>query len=217
MPQLMTSISYAYPLVKQLAPAWYNELLTFPATDTTTSSNADARNYNGSAPVSVDGRGGLDSIYGGSGNDCLRESGSAPDLWRITDSRDPTPGVTAASLDGGYGNDKLILCSGVKGSFMLDGGFGADTFVVNGGTNVHLAGGDGADYFNFGNTFAGNAEIRDFKQGVDKLHLGPGWTLENTAPGAPASFTDGYGHHIVIDGVSHDTMQGLNHGNGNWY
>jgi hypothetical protein len=214
--------------------AWYGPTAQFPygyfmfsavwdesmpaLTDTTTTSGRDARNYYyKTSAVSVDGRGGADDITGSRFDDYLRESGSGPNGWFLGASQSPTPGVNAASLDGGYGADHLIVSHGTTGSFLLDAGFGNDTLNVNGGSNVYLVGGDGADLFTFGWNFAGNAEIRDFKQGIDKIYLSTGWALENTASGAPASFTDGHGHHIVVDGVSHDTMAYLNHGNGYWY
>lgn len=167
------------------------------------------------------GSGGKDVFYGGSGNDYLSESGQGYNGWHVGDSRGATPGVDAACLDGGNGNDTLSIQQGATGSLMLIGGFGDDTFFVNGGTNVYVSGGDGADTFNFGASFAGHAEIQSFQRGPDHLSMGAGWTLDNVASGHGsdfATFTNAAtGGHLVVDGTSHDTMVTMSHGGGQYY
>lgn len=103
------------------------------------------------------GGSGADRLNGGAGNDRL-EGGSGADRL--------SGGAGADTLIGGTGNDTL---SGGAGNDRLLGGGGADRLIGNGGNDT-LSGGAGADVFVFSRS-SGRDTIRDFQDGIDRLHL----------------------------------------------
>lgn len=80
--------------------------------------------------VWIDGRGGADTIIGGSGDDVITGGG-------------PLSGDPGDSLAGGAGNDIIL---GDAGDDTIEGGTG-DDFIEGGLGNDLLTGGDGNDYF----------------------------------------------------------------------
>ncbi|MGM0454959.1 MAG: calcium-binding protein [Cyanobacteriota bacterium] len=122
------------------------------------------------------GNAGNDSIFGGAGNDTLAagrdndvlDGGSGNNILFGNLGEDTVTGGSGDdSLFGGQGDDVLI---GGPGNDLLSGDRGRDT----------LTGGDGIDHF----SLAASAEIGedvivDFQDGVDKLRLAPGVTVDD--------------------------------------
>lgn len=190
----------------------------FDVSETGSPGPEDITHINETKSYFYTGHGGLDSYYSGSGDDYLWESGIGHDGWHVGDEQGPTPGVNAANLDSGGGDDFLGVDHQATGSFMLIGGFGDDQFYIGGGTNVLISGDDGKDTYYFSEDFSGVAEIRSFQQGLDVLNFDAGgsWALDSDKGGVTASFTNRAGGHLIVDGIAGDTMFMMRHGT-SWY
>jgi hypothetical protein len=99
---------------------------------------------------------GHDTVWGGRGNDQIHGEGGGDLLHGQVGADKLVGGTGADGLYGGSGNDAL---SGGAGADLLGGGSGRNT----------LTGGAGADVFQF--TQASSTLIRDFEDGIDRLHL----------------------------------------------
>jgi Hint domain/RTX calcium-binding nonapeptide repeat (4 copies) len=133
--------------------------------------------------MAIDGDGGKNTIFGGSGNDTINGFGGA-DILVGNDGNDILNGGNGADfLDGGNGND------------VLNGGNGRDTLVGGAGDDV-LSGGAGADTFVFAGSFGkdtitdlGGNDVIDLTAiaGVDSINdltfKKVGGNVEVTVPG----------------------------------
>ena len=111
---------------------------------------------------------GNDTIYGGDGNDHFYSGSGRNQLYGDAGDDELNSYGSADRLHGDQGNDTLIAHDG---NDTLWGGEGADS----------MFGGLGADIFQFKNanesgvTFATMDKIKDFEDGVDKIHL---WAID---------------------------------------
>lgn len=122
------------------------------------------RMYGNGGDDTLYGNGGVDYLYGGAGNDTLYANGrSMSDYPRA---------IGTTVLDGGTGDDRLIVTEAGIGRFSLAGGEGDDLLQVKGQGTMTLAGGAGNDRFVFAETFQGSAVITDFQIGQDRLGIG---------------------------------------------
>lgn len=150
-----------------------------------------------STGITVDGRGGDDSLDGGSGDDTLL-GGAGNDSLLGNEGDDSLSGGDgsdsiyggngADTISGGAGNDQL---GGEAGADVLDGGAGADT-LDGGADNDVLSGQDGDDALNAG---AGDDTI-DGGAGDDFI-LGQS---------GDDSITGGAGNDTIRGGIGNDTI-----------
>ncbi|MFP4220109.1 MAG: calcium-binding protein [Phormidium sp.] len=122
------------------------------------------------------GNAGNDSIVGGAGNDTLAAG-------RDNDVLDGSSGdnilfgnLGEDTVTGGSGNDSLF---GGQGDDVVIGGLGNDLLSGDRGRDT-LTGGDGIDHFSLGaSAEIGEDVIVDFQDGVDKLRLASGVTVDD--------------------------------------
>ncbi|MDF0602195.1 hypothetical protein P1J78_15755 [Psychromarinibacter sp. C21-152] len=101
------------------------------------------------ARVSIDARGGNDYIQLGEDSSAIDVAGGAGD-----DTILASEGITAhhedgGSIDGGDGNDKLVVDGGPGAVLPVLGGAGDDFINVRGGINMAVDGGEGDDRISF--------------------------------------------------------------------
>lgn len=121
----------------------------------------------------MSGGGGADTLYGGGGVDKIRGDGGKDALYGGDGADNLRGGGGGDTLEGGAGKDKLV---GNGGRDALFGGDGADNLLgggskdtLDGGAGRDLLhGGGGRDLFVFADA-AGRDEVRDFRNGQDKL------------------------------------------------
>lgn len=129
----------------------------------------------GSEDNFVDGRAGADMIRGGGGNDEIQGGSGADELRGGAGDDDIIGEDSNDEVYGGHGDDNL---RGNVGADRLFGGTGNDVLAggsgddrMNGGRDDDvLTGNGGEDLFIF-NRQAGNDEITDFNDGVDRIDL----------------------------------------------
>lgn len=105
----------------------------------------------------MDGGDSKDHIRGGAGDDTIN-AGNGNDRVRAGNEND--------TIYGGEGNDKLL---GNTGEDVIYGGNGKDVLTGGKDTDI-LYGGAHRDYFVF-NTNTGDDVIKDFEDGLDKIHI----------------------------------------------
>ncbi len=121
----------------------------------------------------MSGGGGGDTLEGGGGADRLRGDGGKDALYGGDGADNLRGGGGGDTLEGGAGKDKLVgnggrdALFGGDGADKLRGGGSKDTLDGGAGSDL-LHGGGGRDLFIFGDA-AGRDEVRDFRNGQDKL------------------------------------------------
>lgn len=96
---------------------------------------------------------GNDTVHGGLGNDSLTSANGIDWLFGGDGADTLDPGTGTSSADGGAGNDRIMASMTASVTFTMTGGDGADAF----------------EFRNTWHTGAGNIVITDFEAGIDTI------------------------------------------------
>ncbi|WP_415158130.1 hypothetical protein [Maritalea sp.] len=160
----------------------------------------------GEQSVTIDGKGGNDTLAGGLGHDSL-SGGTGNDIIHGADGHD--------MLSGGEGNDELLgqegndILFGGAGADIMDGGEGNDTIYADDEDNLNnIRGGEGFD----GLIYHGskNLNFNATVQGFESVSGGDGDDILITSAGKDDNtlLSGGLGKDKLISGASKDVLVG---------
>ena len=171
-----------------------------------------------SAGITLQGRGGRDTLEGGAGDDILEGRGGKDTLDGGAGDDILKGGKGADSLAGGEGDDLLQggggndILAGGAGDDLLKGGGGRDTLEGGAGDDT-LVGGGGADTFVQNFSQPGADTITDFKPGQDTINFSGLNDLENISVDEVDGGTlisAGEGNTLFVQGVTADQFSADN-------